>query len=183
MLKRLLFTSDTAKKEKEPMTWKKMFKVNFMPIRIAVYCLIFFSVGSLGVVPSESMSPTLEVKDGIIYEKVTDIENGDIVRFLYPWDHTSVYVKRVIATGGQRIKIESGVVYINDSPLKESYVKESWDGDMEEMVVPDGSYFLMGDNRNNSEDSRFFGAVEESSVLGKARFRFTLFHKNMLDIL
>lgn len=183
----VFFTYGTTNKaeadKKEPFTLKGMIKYNLMAIRISVYCLVFFLFCSLGVVPSESMSSTLDVKDGIIYAKYTEIESGDIVHFLYPWNEDSVYVKRVIGVGGDQIKIEDGTVYLNGLPLEEDYVKEAWDYDMEEMIVPDDSYFLMGDNRNNSEDSRYFGTVEKEKVLGEAKIRFTLFHKNFLEIL
>lgn len=186
-LRDLFFTYNRTNKEEmdgnKPFTWKRMIKNNFLAVRIFIYCSVFFLFCSLGVVPSESMNPTLEVKDGIIYAKFTEVEAGDIVRFLYPWDEDSIYVKRVIGVGGERIKIEAGTVYINGFPLKENYVKEKWDYDMEEMTIPENSYFLMGDNRNNSEDSRYYGAVDQEKLLGEAKVRFTLFHKKFLELL
>jgi len=94
---------------------------------------------------------------------------GDIVILHHPASaEARDLVKRVIGLPGERLRIEAGVVYINDRELLEPYVKEPWRGDLTEITIPPGSYFVMGDNRNNSLDSRIFGPIDEDLIVGKA---------------
>ncbi len=96
-------------------------------------------------------------------------ERGDIVILHHPvTGQERELVKRVIGLPGERLRIRDGVVYINGRELIEPYVKEPWRGDLPELTIPEGMYFVMGDNRNNSLDSRVFGPVREDLVVGKA---------------
>jgi signal peptidase I len=127
-------------------------------------------------VEGTSMLPRLEDRDRLFINKfvyhIESIERGDIVVFRYPRDPEKSYIKRVIALPGDRIRIEHGTVYLNDKPLSESYVPEPYRDlrSMDETVVPDDSYFMMGDHRSISSDSREFGPVERSLIYGKAVF-------------
>jgi signal peptidase I len=101
-----------------------------------------------------------------------DIHRGDVVVFRYPYDTTKSYIKRVIALPGDRLRIEHGHVYVNGTLLKESYVPAKYADDRSEpeTVIPAGKYFMMGDHRSISSDSREFGPVARSLVYGRAAF-------------
>lgn len=127
------------------------------------------------VIPSGSMVPTLEVSDRVLVNKFvyrfSEPRQGDIVVFLEPGGGARDYIKRVIAVGGQTVDLDQGAVLIDGEPLPEPYVhgQESDDGDVRmPYQVPEGQVFLMGDNRVNSRDSRWFGAQPVSAVLGRA---------------
>jgi len=104
--------------------------------------------------------------------KFTSIERGDVVVFHYPRDPEKSYIKRVIALPGDRLRIDHGTVWLNGQPLRESYVPEEFrdSRSMAEMVVPEDAFFMMGDHRSISSDSREFGPVERSLIYGKAVF-------------
>ena len=127
-------------------------------------------------VEGTSMLPRLEDRDRLFINKFVyhfeAIERGDIVVFHYPRDPEKSYIKRVIALPGDRIRIDHGQVWVNDRPITENYVPEEYRDtrSMAEMVVPDDSYFMMGDHRSISSDSREFGPVERSLIYGKAVF-------------
>ena len=142
--------------------------------RRLIFLALFVGMVSLftipGLVPSESMDPTLKVEDLVIYQKTDSVEIGDVVLFKYPYDKSRKYVKRVIADEGDRIEIQGSDVYVNGTVIEEPYIKEEWTGNMIEVVVPANHLFVMGDNRNNSEDSRFFGSISKADVVGKGTF-------------
>jgi len=127
-------------------------------------------------VEGTSMLPRLEDRDRLFINKfvyhIEAIERGDIVVFHYPLDPEKSYIKRVIALPGDRIRIDHGQVWLNGKPLQEPYVPEEYRDtrSMAEMVVPRGCYFMMGDHRSISSDSREFGPVERSLIYGKAVF-------------
>lgn len=127
-------------------------------------------------VEGTSMLPRLEDSDRLFINKfvyhIEGIHRGDIVVFHYPRDPEKSYIKRVIALPGDRIRIDHGQVWVNGKALKEPYVPEKYRDtrSMAEMVVPDDSYFMMGDHRSISSDSREFGPVERSLIYGKAVF-------------
>jgi signal peptidase I len=127
-------------------------------------------------VEGTSMLPRLEDRDRLFINKfvyhIEAIGRGDIVVFHYPRDPAKSYIKRVIALPGDRIQIDRGEVIVNGKHLKEDYVPDEFrDGrSMTEMVVPDDCYFMMGDHRSISSDSREFGPVERSLIYGKAVF-------------
>src|ERR1700739_1942775 len=127
-------------------------------------------------VEGTSMLPRLEDHDRLFINKfvyhITSIERGDVVVFHYPRDPEKSYIKRVIALPGDRLRIDQGQVFVNDKPLAENYVPEMY-RDMRsypETTIPDDSYFVMGDHRSISSDSREFGVVERDLIYGKAVF-------------
>ncbi len=127
-------------------------------------------------VEGTSMLPRLEDRDRLFINKfvyhISAIERGDVVVFHYPRDPEKSYIKRVIGLPGDSIEIEHGLVFVNGKPLRESYVPLMYrDGrSMAEMIVPPETYFMMGDHRSISSDSREFGPVERSLIYGKAVF-------------
>lgn len=129
-------------------------------------------------IPSESMLPTLKVGDRLIIDKVSyhisGIKRGDIIVFKAPPSSNldETLIKRVIGLPGDTVAIKNGLVYINNQPLNEPYELEKPRGDYKTITVPENSFFVMGDNRNNSYDSRFWGVVPEELIIGKAVARY-----------
>ncbi len=132
------------------------------------------------VVPTGSMENTIMPGDNIIGNRMayafSEPKRGDIVIFRYPDDESQKFIKRVIGLPGDKIYINEGRIYINDSlmPLEEPYLKEEWTqmaGPLE-YEVPEGCYFMMGDNRNNSSDSRYWKHtyVKRSEIIGKGEY-------------
>ncbi len=132
-------------------------------------------------IPSASMEPTIMTGDRLIGNRLAYInsepERGDVVIFLFPDNEKEYFIKRVIGLPGETVTVKAGKVYINDSlqPLDESkYVVGTPLGDFGPFKVPEGAYFMMGDNRNNSMDSRYWNQpfVYRDKILGKAWIRY-----------
>ncbi len=131
-------------------------------------------------VPTGSMENTIMPEDRLIGYRLAYLrdgpERGDIVIFHYPDDEEELYVKRVIGLPGETIDIVDGEVFIDggEEPLAEPYLKEEWTVAFDgfHFEVPDGAYLMMGDNRNNSWDARFWANtyVYADKILGKAEF-------------
>lgn len=144
--------------------------------RMGLAYILFLMLFKLGITPTVSMEPTIEVNDLIIYSKQASMERGGIVLFRTP-DTNDEYVKRLIAVEGDVIAIQDGIVYLNGKLLDEPYVKEAWYGDIPETIVPEGHFFVMGDNRNNSADSRDFGFIPNENYIGTAKLQVLPFSK------
>ncbi|HET6780564.1 MAG TPA: signal peptidase I [bacterium] len=131
-------------------------------------------------IPSGSMEPTLMVGDRILVSKLSyrfgTVERGDVIVFHYPLNPGKDFVKRVVGLGGETVELRDGVVLINNTPIKELYPTALGGGDRSctssygPQRVPAGQIFVLGDNRCNSEDSRFFGFVPRVNVVGRAGF-------------
>jgi signal peptidase I len=127
-------------------------------------------------VEGTSMLPGLEDQERIFINKFVyrfeSVARGDVVVFRYPRDPAKSYIKRVVGVPGDHIRIERGRVYVNDRRLTEDYVPRDFVDarSYPEMVVPDHSYYVLGDHRSMSNDSREFGPVDESYIYGKAVF-------------
>jgi signal peptidase I len=123
-----------------------------------------------------SMEPGLEDQERIFINKLVyrfeSIERGDIIVFRYPRDTRKSFIKRVIGVPGDRIRISYGHVYVNGQELPEPYVPPDYQDarSFSEIVVPNNAYFVLGDHRSMSNDSREFGPVMRSYVYGKAVF-------------
>ncbi len=129
-------------------------------------------------VEGTSMMPGLADHERIFINKFLyrfePIERGDVVVFRYPGDPSKNYIKRVVGVPGDRVEINRGAVLVNGNPLAEPYVPTEFrdERSMSEIVVPQGRYFVLGDHRNLSSDSRDFGVVEREAIFGKAVFAY-----------
>lgn len=140
----------------------------------AIACLINTFVIVNSVVPSGSMEPTIMTDSRMIGLRVSYLlsgpERGDVIIFRYPDDETKIFVKRVIGLPGETVTITDGTVYIDGEPLEEDYLTVTTLGDFGPYEVPEECYFVLGDNRNNSLDSRYWDNtyVPEENILAKA---------------
>jgi len=150
--------------------------------RMAVYVIILviaafiaylaaFRDLSMFLVPSGSMEPTLYSRDYLITLAEDLYRRGDIVVIRDPADPKSFLVKRIVGLPSDRVEILGGALFINDQYASEPYVKEPMEFGFGPYTVPDGDVFVLGDNRNNSEDSvTWKRAVPASTIIGKVRF-------------
>ena len=147
-----------------------------MTVSVVVSAFIIIFLYQPVRVEGTSMLPMLEDQDRLFINKMAykigDIHRGDVVVFLYPHDHTKSYIKRVIALPGDDLRIDHGRVYVNGHVIQEKYVPMQFadDRSLPGLVIPDNKYFVMGDHRSISSDSRDFGPVERDLIYGKAAF-------------
>ena len=157
-------------------------------IALALAFLIRVFVAEPRYIPSESMFPTLETGDRLVIEKVAykfhPPAKGDIVVFQPPtklrllgYEPNQAFIKRAIATAGETVAVQDGVVYINNEPQSEKYIAAPPEYDLLPVTVPAGQLFVMGDNRNNSNDSHVWGFLPTENVIGHAVFRFWPFER------
>jgi signal peptidase I len=144
----------------------------------AVYATLIVTFGfQVARVEGHSMAPTLSDQDRLIVNKLTyrigEPHIGDIVMLYYPNDPNKSFVKRVIAEEGDQVRIVDGIVYRNDIRLDDSFVPADFRShdDWGPQVIPEGYYFVMGDHRNNSSDSRHWGFVPKKYIIGKVQLR------------
>jgi signal peptidase I len=144
----------------------------------AVYATLIVTFGfQVARVDGLSMAPTLEDHDRLIVNKLVyelgDPRPGDIVMLYYPLNPEKMFVKRVIAREGDTVRIVDGRVYVNDIPLRDDYVPAEFRShdDWGPQVIQQGYYFVMGDHRNNSSDSRHWGPVPKKYIVGKVKVR------------
>jgi signal peptidase I len=144
----------------------------------AVYATLIVTFGfQVARVEGQSMAPTLADQDRLIVNKLAyrigAPQVGDIVMLYYPLNPDKSFVKRVIAEEGDQIRIVDGRVYRNDVPINDDYVPTEFRShdDYGPQVVPQGYYFVMGDHRNNSSDSRHWGFVPKKYIIGKVQLR------------
>ena len=131
-------------------------------------------------IPSGSMENTIMTGDRVfgnrLAYKFSDPKRFDIIIFKYPDDESQLFIKRIIGLPGETVEIHDGNIYINgsDTPLEDVDIKEPMEGSFGPYTVPEGCYFVMGDNRNNSRDSRYWENtfVSEDAILGKAVLRY-----------
>ena len=129
-------------------------------------------------VEGTSMMPSLTDQERIFINKFTyrfgigSIERGDMVVFWFPLDKTKSYIKRVIALPGDKVEIDNGVVIVNGKRMSETYVPDEYrdHNSYPEMVVPANQYYVLGDHRSSSNDSRAWGTVDRGFIYGKAVF-------------
>lgn len=162
--------------EKETKDWGKELKEWVISISAAIILalLIRTFIVELYVVDGPSMKPTLQHDERLVVNKfiyrIRDPIKGEVLIFRYPRDPSRDFIKRVIATAGDTIEIKDGHVYVNDQLQREDYILEKTRTEYPKVTIPEGTVFVMGDNRNNSEDSRFadVGFVPLDLIKGKA---------------
>lgn len=143
-------------------------------ISLVIACFIVIFVYQPVKVEGVSMMPGLDDQERIFVNKfvyrLEPISRGDIIVFRYPRDTSKSFIKRVIAIAGDHVRIDGGQVYVNNEPLEEDYVAPAYQDDRSypDTIVPQHSYFVLGDHRNMSDDSRDFGPVNSSYIYGKA---------------
>ncbi len=132
-------------------------------------------------IPSGSMLPTLQINDRLIVDKLSykfqPPQRGDIVVFsptekLQQQNFKDAFIKRIIGLPGDKIEVKGGKVYVNDKPLEEKYIAASPEYQYGPETVPPNSYLVLGDNRNNSYDSHYWGFVPREDIIGRAIVRF-----------
>ncbi|GAB4539801.1 MAG: signal peptidase I [Pleurocapsa sp.] len=132
-------------------------------------------------IPSGSMLPTLQINDRLIIDKISydfsDPQRGDIVVFnptstLEAQDYHEAFIKRVIGLPGDKVEVRNGKVYVNNTALTENYLEAPPNYQWGSVIVPPHSYLVLGDNRNDSYDSHYWGFVPRNKIIGKAMFRF-----------
>lgn len=181
---------DTIKKK------KSVFREYAEAIIIAILLALFIRTFVIQAfkIPSGSMLPTLMIGDHLLVNKfiygvrvpfsgktlvpIKDPKSGDIIVFRFPKDRSIDYIKRVVGVPGDKIQIKDKKLFRNDKRVDDPYAhfsstkaqpaSESPKDNFGPVTVPEGKYFVMGDNRDNSSDSRFWGFVEDSDILGKA---------------
>lgn len=145
-------------------------------ISLAISSFIIIFLYQPVKVEGTSMMPSLDDQERIFVNKfvyrLEPIERGDVVVFRYPRDPSKSFIKRVIGVAGDHIRIDDGQVYVNDRPLQEDYVANMFadERSFADIVVPAQNYFVLGDHRSMSNDSRDFGPVNTKFIYGKAVF-------------
>lgn len=170
------------KKSDKKTSLKRELMEDLLLVIIVIAAVIFLQrfVMINAVIPSGSMEDTISVGDRVFGNRLAykfgDPERGDIAIFRYPDDESVLFIKRIIGLPGDKVEIRNGLVYLNDSeePLEEDYLLETPVGDYGPYYVPEDCYFMLGDNRNNSKDSRLWNNtyVTRENVLAKAVFRY-----------
>ena len=162
-----------ARAGEEFLAWLKTFA------SAAVYATLIVTFGfQVARVEGKSMEPTLQDQDRLIVNKAVyrffgDPRPGDIVMLFYPRDPDKSFVKRIVAEEGDTVRIEDGKVYVNEVQLPDAYVTPEFRSHENHgpEVVQESYYFVMGDHRNNSSDSRHWGQVPKKYVIGKVQLR------------
>jgi len=176
---RLEFDDRTAVMMQRLNIWKDELVAWFKTLAsAAVYATLIVTFGfQVARVEGQSMAPTLADQDRLIVNKLAyrigEPRRGDIVMLYYPLNPDKSFVKRVIAEEGDQVRIVDGRVYVNDVPLRDDFVPPEFRShdDFGPTVIPDGYYFVMGDHRNNSSDSRHWGMVPKKYIIGKVQLR------------
>ena len=154
--------------------WKRWLSEAVISLGVSIFIIVFLYQPVK--VEGTSMMPGLADQERIFINKYAyrlgSIERGDVVVFRYPGDVSKNYIKRVVGVPGDRIEIVRGAVMVNGAQLAEPYVPAEFrdQRSMSEITVPANSYFVLGDHRNLSSDSRDFGVVEQEAIFGKAVF-------------
>ena len=142
--------------------------------RLFTMLLVFLVLFAPSIGREISMEPTISSEDIMLIKRdVGEIKRGDIVSFEAPYEDNKYFTKRIIGLPGDFIELKDGKVYIDGELLEENYTKgETWSLTEDNLVVPEGRYYVLGDNREHSSDSRYFGTIEKSDMVGKLFIKF-----------
>ncbi|MFQ4137947.1 signal peptidase I [Nodosilinea sp. PGN35] len=155
---------------------REMFETLGLSVLLALGIRTF--VAEARYIPSGSMLPTLEINDRLIIDKVSytfgDPQRGDIVVFRPPdaLGQDEAFIKRLVGLPGDVIEVKNGQLYINGAPQAEPYIAAKPDYQYGPVTVPDDAYLVLGDNRNKSFDSHYWGFLPADHLIGRAVFRF-----------
>lgn len=149
----------------------------------AIFALIYLFIAQPHKVSGKSMFPTFDDGDFIFTDKISyrlgQIKHGDIIVLKNPRNEAQDFIKRIVALPGETIKIQNSIVYVNGKPLNENYLPPgnitrtgAFLKEGEEVKAGDNQYFVLGDNREHSSDSRAWGAVTKEEIIGKVFFRY-----------
>lgn len=160
--------------------FRKEIFIDLTMVAIALAIGMFFNkfVIANAQVPSGSMETTVMAGDRIFVNRLSyafaEPQRGDIVTFIYPDDGETLYLKRVMALPGETIQGKDGIIYIDGKALEHDFTQEISYDDFGPFTVPEECYFMMGDNRNDSWDSRYWEHtfVEKEDIIGKAVFSY-----------
>ncbi|MEA5550757.1 signal peptidase I [Anabaena cylindrica UHCC 0172] len=177
---------ETSAPSKTWRAWQENFTLVAIALTLALLIRTFIAEPRL--IPSESMYPTLQTGDRLVVEKVSYRfhlpKTGDIVVFKSPpelqrrgYEANQAFIKRVIGMPGEVISVAKGKVYLNGEPLQEKYIAEPPNQPFPPVTVPENEFFVMGDNRNDSNDSRYWGFLPQKNLIGRATFRFWPFNR------
>lgn len=173
---------ETVKKEENPIVEivKTVVMAGILSFGIRTF------VAEARYIPSSSMEPTLQINDRLIIEKMTyrfrQPERGEIIVFdateaIQELGWSGAFIKRVIGLPGDEVLVRNGSVEINGQVLREPYIQEAPNYNFGPVVVPENSYLVLGDNRNNSSDSHVWGFVPDENIIGRATVRFWPFDR------
>ena len=180
-----LFIPRNMRKRKvpKPTIWEELFSwIASFAVSFAILALLFIFVGKPFTVSGQSMYPTLHNNDRMLMSKLGDINRFDVV-VLHAPDQDKEYIKRVIGMPGDTVEVKEGKLYINGQPVEQPFINKEIlvnktvyidDFTLQELTgeskVPEGKYFVMGDNRGVSRDSRMIGFIDRTAIEGKAVF-------------
>lgn len=162
-------------------SWQE--NLTLVAIALCLAFLIRTFIAEPRFIPSDSMLPTLHTGDRLVVEKISykfhPPKTGDIIVFQPPeelqrrgYPKDQAFIKRVIGEPGEIVSVAHGKVYLNGQALQEDYIAEPPNNPYPPQVVPEGEFFVMGDNRNDSNDSRYWGFLPRKNIIGRATFRF-----------
>jgi signal peptidase I len=150
--------------------------VGLVILYFAVPVLIVVFVAQPVRIEGIAMEPTLSNGDRVFMNKtIGELKRGDIIVFLFPKDQSKSYIKRIIGLPGEKLEIEDGKIIINGKRLEEPYIPPQYishDSTAEPVMIPTDNYFVVGDNRNYSSDSRSWGTVPRNLIYGKFWYRY-----------
>lgn len=164
--------AEESKPAEETTNWKRFVLDMIETLVLAV--ILFVGINSVSArvrVDGFSMQPTLQDGEFVLVSKLSykfgDFQHGDIIVFDFPLNPDEELVKRIIGLPGDHVVVRDSHVYVNDQMLNENYIAQAplYSGDW---IVPDGTLFVLGDNRNNSNDSKDWGLLPQGNVVGKA---------------
>ena len=191
-------SKESESKKAAPSRWNSL-RENLIVIGIALLLafLIRTFIAEPRLIPTGSMLPTLHTGDRLIIEKISyrfhPPKIGDIIVFLPPerlqrqgFEKDQAFIKRIIGEPGKKIAIKDGTVFLNNEPLEENYIAETPERPYpdrenpqfcQQQLVPNNEFFVLGDNRNDSRDSRYWCFVPKENIIGRAVFRFWPFDR------
>lgn len=184
----LAFAPDHQAGEAAESWWRRLWRsqrenVQILAIALCLAVLVRVVIAEPRYIPSDSMVPTLQVGDRLVVEKLSyrlqPAATGDIVVFDPPpllqdlgYEAHRAFIKRVIGTPGSTVEVRDGTVYVNNQPLQEPYIDHPPNYQLGPVQVPPDQLLVLGDNRNNSNDSHVWGYLPQGNVIGRAVFRF-----------